>query len=92
MSWYDPEHEIHKGLLYKNDSRKNPRPDDERLETFKRGWRYAIYPEDEDFGEQAFEELSWQNLGYRLGLLFGDTSEELQEELYGWCVAQMREA
>ena len=91
MDWDDPEYEINRGLLHKEDDRKDPDPDDERLETFKRGWRYAVYSEDEDFGEQAFEELSWQNLGYRLGLLFEKTSEELQEEMYHWCVSQMRE-
>jgi hypothetical protein len=91
MDWDDPEYEINRGLLYKDDIRKDPQPDDERLTTFKRAWQYAVYPNDEDFGDLAFEKLSWQNLGYRFGLLFGETSEELQKEMYDWCVAQMRE-
>ena len=91
MDWDNPAYEINKGLLFKGDGRRNPDPDDEALEVFKRGWRYAVYPDDEDFGENAFRELSWQNLGYRLGLLFGETSEKLQEEMYYWCVEQMSE-
>lgn len=91
MDWDAPAYEINKDLLYREDIQKDPTPDDERLETFKRGWQYAVYPADEDYGEQAFAELSWQNLGYRLGMLFGKTSEKLQEELYTWCVRQMRE-
>lgn len=50
-----------------------------------------MYNDDEDFGERAFRVLSRKNLGYRFGLLFGETSEQLQEELYYWCVEQMRE-
>ncbi|RQG88876.1 hypothetical protein EA462_10790 [Natrarchaeobius halalkaliphilus] len=92
MDWDDPAHEINRGLLYEEDGRTDPDPDDQRLETFKRGWRYGVYPADEDFGELAFSKLSWQNLGYRLGVMFGETSEELQEELYDWCVRQMRES
>jgi hypothetical protein len=90
-SWDNPTYDIHKGLLYSGDDRRDPEPDDEALEVFKRGWQSGMYDDDEDFGERAFQTLSWKNLGYRFGLLFGKTSEELQEELYYWCVEQMRQ-
>lgn len=35
--------------------------------------------------------LTWDNLGYRLGRLFGPTSDELKQELFEWCVAQQKE-
>jgi len=32
MDWDNPAYEINKGLLFKNDGRRNPDPDDEALE------------------------------------------------------------
>lgn len=90
-TWDNPTYDIHKGLLYSGDDRRDPEPDDDAIKVFKEGWWRATTSEQEDYGEQAFETLSWHNLGYRFGLLFGETSGELQEELYDWCVEQMRE-
>jgi len=90
MQWKDPPYEAYKGLLYERDDRTDPDPDDARLELFEEGWRKAVGGEQGDFGETAFQELSWHDLGYRLGLLFGATDTELQEEMYWWCVRQMR--
>jgi hypothetical protein len=92
MEWKDPPYEITKGFAYKTDGRLDPDPDDERLDVFTRGWAKAVDPEQEDYGETAFAKLSWHNLGYRLGLLFGETSPALKAELYTWCVRQMRES
>ena len=41
--------------------------------------------------DAALDQLTWENLGWRLGKIFGDASEELQEELYEWCVKQQVE-
>lgn len=91
MDWENPAYEINKGLLAAGDERIDPDPDDQRLNVFERGWSEAVDSEKDDFGEQAFKTLSWRNLGYRLGLLFGETPEPMQRELYDWCVRQMRE-
>lgn len=48
---------------------------------FRERWENALNLNAEDFGEHAFEELSWHTIGYRLNLLFGNTSPELQKEL-----------
>lgn len=63
MDWDNPAYEINKGLLFKEDGRRNPDPDDEALEVFKRGWRYAVYPDDEDFGENAFRDYHGRTWG-----------------------------
>ncbi|WP_439025780.1 hypothetical protein [Haloarchaeobius sp. DT45] len=87
MDWDDPASPINRGLLYEVDERRIVEPDDEEaLEVFLSGWSKAVPPEGEDYGERAFETLSWPNLGYRLGLLFGPTSRDLKEDLYHWCV------
>jgi len=36
--------------------------------------------------------LSWHNLGWRMGMLFGDASGKLKREIYMWCVDRQREA
>lgn len=86
----DLTHEVNKALTYETDGRRNPDPDNEALKVFKNGWWMGANPDGEDFGENAHRELSWQNLGYRLGKLFGDTSDEMIKEMYVWCVSQMR--
>ena len=92
MDWDNPYHEINKGCLYKEDGREHmDLEQDKKLDAFLVGWSRGVNPEGEDYGEQAFEELSWNNLGYRFGLLFDETSRELKEELYYWCVKKMNE-
>lgn len=71
------------GLSFEGDDRQVD-PGGYRLGAFKRGWSDAVGGE--DYG--SLDTLTWQNLGWRLGQLFGETSEELQEELFVWCVAQ----
>lgn len=85
-----PTYDLNQALTYEKDGRRDPDPDDEALDVFKNGWWKGANPEQEDFGETAHKELSWHNLGYRLGKLFGDTSEEMIKEMYMWCVRQMR--
>ena len=92
MDWDHPAYEINKGLLYEEDGRRVLEPgDDEAFGVFETGWSSAVTAGGEDYGENAFRELSWHNLGYRLGLLFGRTSREQKEKLYYWCVEQMGE-
>ncbi|UWG49314.1 Uncharacterized protein AArcCO_4139 (plasmid) [Halalkaliarchaeum sp. AArc-CO] len=89
MDWKNPAHQINKGLLYEEDDRRDLElGDDEALSVFLTGWSNANNPDSEDFGENAFRVLSWHNLGYRLGLLFGETPSELKEDMYYWCVEQ----
>lgn len=90
MARDDLTHNVNRALTYESDSRVDPDPDDERLDVFKDGWRKGANAELEDFGENAHQELSWHNLGYRLGKLFGETSNVQQVEMYYWCVRQMR--
>ena len=45
----------------------------------------------EQYGDPSLKELTWDNLGYRLGALFSETGLGLVDELYDWCVRQQRE-
>lgn len=66
-------------------------PGSDRQGAFKRGWTAAI-KDLSDNGEPSKysegpppEELTWDNLGYRLGSLFGPTDDDLRQELFEWC-------
>lgn len=80
---------VNEALTYEEDDRVFPDPDDQRLDVFKEGWRKAN--QGEEYAENAHKELSWHNLGWRLGKLFGETSNELKDGMYMWCVKQQRE-
>lgn len=73
-------------LMYEKDERKPL--DSSRERTFHRGWRDAV--EDGSYGEGTLRTLSWQNLGNRLGCLFGDVPDEMRDELMFWAERQRR--
>ena len=73
-------------LMYETDKRKPLDKDRER--TFHRGWEDAI--EEGSYSERTFNKLSWQNLGNRLGCLFGDVPVEMRDELMFWAERQRR--
>lgn len=67
-------------------------PGSDRQGAFKRGWTAAVKDlSDTDKSSKYGEgpppgELTWDNLGYRIGSLFGETDDELRQELFEWCV------
>ena len=66
-------------------------PGSDRQGAFKRGWTAAV--KDLKGGDESSkysegpppEKLTWDNLGYRLGSIFGETDKDLQQELFEWC-------
>ena len=84
---------------YTEDIRTVPTDDNTRLPAFKTGWTEAGKKENDDDtipekykDEPTLDKLTWENLGFRLGTLFGgETPEPLREELYNWCVNQQKE-
>jgi hypothetical protein len=75
------------GLKYAHDDREtDPNKSGHRRARFRDGWNNAV--NGQQYKSNALNRLSWENLGYRLGSLFGDTSPELVDELYDWCVSQ----
>ena len=77
-------------LAFERDLRSTePNKTGHRRARFREGWRIAIAGE--CYTERTLKELKWDNLGYRLGKLFGNTSPRLVDELYDWCVSQQRE-
>lgn len=75
-------------LTYDEDVRVVAPDANYRRGRFKAGWNKSV--DGAEMGA-ALDQLTWENLGWRLGKLFDDTSEELQEELYVWCVKQQVE-
>jgi hypothetical protein len=74
------------GLTYDSDDRQDLT--DGRRRNFKQGWTRAINGQEY---EDALDSLKWNNLGWRVGMIFGETPDELREEMLEWCAAQ-REA
>ena len=73
------------GLEYDVDIRKDIT--DGRRINFKQGWTRAV--EGQEY-EEALEQLTWNNLGWRLGKLFGPTPDKQREEILDWCVEQRK--
>jgi len=77
------------GLTFDEDHRDlDPNKSGHRRARFRQGWRNAV--EGRVYGDEALKALAWDNLGYRLGRLFGDTSDEMIDEQYDWCVHQQQ--
>ena len=59
-----------------------------RKTRFKKAFQEAVAGR--AYQASALQELTWGNLGWRLGKLFGESEEELIDELYDWCVRQQK--
>ncbi len=66
---------------YETDVR-NP-PDDYRWRSFWSGWNRAAAGR--EYGPEVANDLTWDNLGYRQGKIFGDTERDLAKEMFDWC-------
>ena len=75
----------YKGLNYERDIRRDPDEDEHkhRLGAFKGGWTRAVREERYD---GVLEKLTWHNLGWRMGMLFGEADDERKTALFEWCV------
>ena len=74
-------------LEFEIDSRhQEPNATGHRRSRFREGWRHATAGK--RYKDEALRELTWQNLGWRLGKLFGSTETGLVDALYDWCVDQ----
>ena len=78
------------GLTYKEDVRhKEPNRNQRRRAQFKMGWKAALVGK--SIGPKKLrKELTWNNLGYRIGKLLGPASPELIELMYDLCVVQQK--
>jgi hypothetical protein len=75
------------GIPFEVDIRyDNPNDTGRREAQFHEGWRRAI--EGQCYQEETLRQLTWNNLGYRLGKLFGATSADHLDQMYDWCVRQ----
>jgi hypothetical protein len=71
------------GLVQEDDGRMT-RPDEQekklRLASFRRGWTAALAGE--QYTRETLRSLKWDNYGYRMGLLEGETHPDMQEKIF----------
>ena len=80
-----------KMFSYRRDIRDtDPNKNQHRKARFQEGWRKATAGD--EYAYKTLEDLTWDNLGFRLGSLFGSTKDDLINELYDWCVEQQAAA
>jgi hypothetical protein len=68
----------------------DPNESGHRHREFRKGWTRAVAGE--CYGEETLLRLTWNNLGYRLGAIFGPTTDDQIDDLYGWYVRQQRQS
>jgi len=76
-------------VSYETDNRAVPDPKDAYFDTFKQGWAEA--EQGIKYSEECLAQLSWRNLGWRFGRLFGDTPDELKHNLYKWSIDRIEQ-
>lgn len=69
---------------------KDPHRTAYRRARFKDGWKNGANRDADAYTKQTLEQLTWQNVGYRMGEIFGETPEQQMDELYDWCVRQLK--
>ena len=60
-------------------------PSSGRKANFKQGWTRAVRDQEYD---EVLDKLTWNDLGWRLGKIFGKTPDDMRDEMYNWCVRQ----
>jgi len=71
-----------------DDRDDDPNASGHREAEFRKGWKDALGPE--CYRDDTLRKLTWRNLGYRLGRLYGKTSDEMIGILYDWSVRQQQ--
>jgi len=76
-------------LEFQTDERGTEPSDRNYCETeFRKGWAYACDSKARPLSAEELRQLRWKNLGYRLGRLFGITSDEMVGTVFDWTVRQ----
>ena len=73
-----------------DDRYDDPNVSGHREAEFRKGWKEALDPQ--SYKPDTLRKLTWRNLGYRLGRLYGATSDELIGLLYDGSVRQQQAA
>jgi len=72
------------GLTYEEDIRKVDPERNYRRGRFKKGWNDAV--DGKEYDEETLQKLTWENLGWRVGMVVGEANEHRQEEVYSQLV------
>lgn len=73
-------------LSFEYDDRADP--DDARQMQFFRGFRQALAGR--PYTAETLRKLTWNNLGWRLGRIYGSGGEAMVDELWNRCVERYR--
>lgn len=68
----------------------DPEATNHRKARFRQGWADSV--NGKQYGARVLDRLTWQNTGWRLGEIFGETSDELIDQLWNWAVDQQIES
>ena len=91
QSEFEEESGVMDGFCYEEDIRSiNFNKNGHRRGRFKVGWGKAV--KGESYGAEALRRLTWDNLGWRLGKLFGEADEAMIDDMYDWCVRQQAQS
>lgn len=71
-----------------DDRYDDPNDSKHREAEFRKGWKAALDPTKAPYKDDTLKKLTWHNLGYRLGAIYGETSQELIGVAYDWAVRQ----
>ena len=64
-------------------------PDEYRWRSFWSGWNRSVAGR--EYEPETSNELTWDNLGYRLARIFDETSDDLAKEMFDWCAKHYQE-
>lgn len=73
-----------------DDRHDEPNESGHREAQFRSGWKAAL--NGQRYTDDTLSKLTWNNLGWRLGAVFGRTSDEMIGMMYDWCVRQQQSA
>lgn len=92
-----PAERVHADTEHDQQTRREPMTDirstdpeatNHRKARFRQGWADAV--DGKEYGTRVLERLTWQNTGWRLGQILGQTSDELISEAWDWAVEQQK--
>lgn len=81
--------EAYASLSYQTDVRNAP--EGRRRGNFRAGWKDAAQRE-KQYKPSALNTLTWQNLGYRLGLIFGDIPDSEIDAAFNLLASQFHKS
>jgi len=65
--------------------------DHRRLQNFREGWHQGAKPNARYADSSVLNDLTWENLGYRMGTLLTDAPDKFIDVMYAMCAMLQHE-